>query len=182
MPNETAPTPPGRNRWFGRLLAAGLTAIVVGGAWAAGPSGIPRLPQLTDEREDTYLDRQERILAALPPRVDLRVGPHAPGRTPTEATARDLVSRYDCRHLAWDAAEQTQVQSDYDRYLLTVRALHLLHDGRGDYRFPAAGDPDPILMTCRGTGVWGDGTDLTPVTLFLKVTARYEVYGEFRPD
>ncbi|GAA0802767.1 hypothetical protein [Spirilliplanes yamanashiensis] len=181
MTDDIAPPPAAPDRRFGRLLAAGLAAVVAGGACAMGAALAGR-SEVRVTSVDPYIARQERFMAALPPRIDLRVGPHAPGSTPTEATARDLVRRYDCRHLGWDAAEQTLVQSDVDRYLLTVQELQLVHDGRADYRFPVAGGPDPVLLTCRGTGVWGDGTDLNPMTFHLKVTAGYEVYTEYTLD
>jgi len=81
-----------------------------------------------------------------------------------------------CAQLGVEAA---RVSKGGTPELLTVRAPTMVKDNRATYT-KKAGAKAALLMTCKGTGVWSDGTN-TALTLQLTVDAKgnqFVVYYE----
>jgi len=98
------------------------------------------------------------------------------GTVSTVAAAAAAPAAMTCAQLGVEAA---RVSKGGTPELLTVRAPTMVKDNRATYT-KKAGAKAALLMTCKGTGVWSDGTN-TALTLQLTVDAKgnqFVVYYE----
>lgn len=106
--------------------------------------------------------------------------PGAVFTVPAAAAAAAAPAAMSCAQLGVEAARVSQGGTPE---LLTVRAPTMVNDDRATYNAAYtknAGKKATLLMVCKGTGVWSDGTN-TALTLQLTVNAKgdqFVVYYE----
>jgi hypothetical protein len=76
------------------------------------------------------------------------------------------------------AKEAVRISEKQDVQLLKVRSAKIVTDNRKTVAKPS-GDKAALVLSCRGTGVWSDAGDNSPVLLKLTIDSDGEQFVEY---